>query len=80
MNAGSSSQASNVLQSVDIFDEAGDKLDTKSIPPLAVGQSFTFTYSTERSTGAGKGTTAMGFQLDPVSPCSTGDDRYTLKF
>jgi hypothetical protein len=79
VNLGAASQASNVLQSVDIFD-ADDKLDTKSIPPLAAGQSFTFTYVFTRSGDAGAGTTTLGFQLDPISGCSTGSDRFPLTF
>jgi hypothetical protein len=78
-NMGSTAQASNLLQSVDIFD-AEDKLDTKSIPPLKPGESFTFTYVSVRSAQAGKGTTQLGFQLDPISPCSVGNDRYSLTF
>jgi hypothetical protein len=79
LNMGASSQASNLLQSVDIFD-AEDKLDTKSIPPLKAGESFTFAYVSVRSSQAGKGTTQLGFQLDPISPCSVGNDRYSLTF
>jgi hypothetical protein len=79
VNMGASAQASNLLQSVDIFD-AEDKMDTKSIPPLKPGESFTFTYTSTRSSEAGKGTTVLGFQLDPISPCSVGNDRYTLTF
>ena len=78
-NMGAATQASNLLQSVDIFD-ADDRLDTKSIPPLRPGESFTFTYVSVRSAQAGKGTTQLGFQLDPISPCSVGNDRYTLTF
>jgi hypothetical protein len=79
VNMGASAQASNLLQSVDIFD-ADDKLDTKSIPPLKPGESFTFSYVSTRSSQAGKGTTQLGFQLDPISPCSVGNDRYSLTF
>ena len=79
VNMGATGQPSNLLQSVDIFD-AEDKLDTKSIPPLKAGDSFTFTYVSVRSSQAGKGTTQLGFQLDPISPCSVGNDRYSLTF
>jgi hypothetical protein len=78
-NLGASPQASNLLQSVDIF-EADDRLDTKSIPPLHAGESYTFKYVVTRSSDAGKGSTMLGFQLDPVSGCSTGEDRYTFSF
>jgi hypothetical protein len=76
---GATGQPSNLLQSVDIFN-AEDKLDTKSIPPLKPGESFTFTYVSVRSSQAGKGTTQLGFQLDPISPCTVGNDRYLLTF
>jgi hypothetical protein len=79
VNMGATAQPSNLLQSVDIFN-AEDKLDTKSIPPLKPGESFTFTYVSVRSSQAGKGTTQLGFQLDPISPCSVGNDRYLLTF
>jgi hypothetical protein len=79
VNLGASGQPSNLLQSVEIHD-ADDKLDTKSIPPLKPGESFTFTYVSTRSSQAGKGTTELWFVLDPLSPCSTGSDRYTLTF
>ena len=79
VNMGGTGQPSNLLQSVDIFD-AEDKLDTKSIPPLKPGETFTFTYVSVRSGQAGKGTTQLGFQLDPISPCSVGNDRYLVTF
>lgn len=79
VNRGAARQASNLLQSVDIFD-AEDKMDTKSIPPLKPGESFTFTYVSTRSSQAGKDTSVLGFQVDPLSPCSVGNDRYTLTF
>ena len=50
---------------MDVFN-AEDKLDTKSVPPLKAGESFTFTYVSIRSSQAGKGTTQLGFQLDPI--------------
>jgi hypothetical protein len=70
-----SSQASNVLQSVDIY-QGQTKLDTRSVPPLKAGQSFAFTYTADRASDAGKGTTTLRFQLDPApssSDCSAGD-------
>jgi len=82
VNAGSDPQASNVLQSVDIY-QGDQKLDTKSIPPLKAGESYTFTYVAQRSSDAGKGTTKLTFQLDP-SPgsenCGGGSDKYALSF
>jgi hypothetical protein len=81
VNNGSSGQASSVLQSVDIY-QGAEKLDTKSIPPLAAGQSYTFTYVASRSSDAGNGTTKMTFKLDP-SPGSQdcgGTDQFSMKF
>src|SRR5579863_3793432 len=46
-NVGGGTQAKDVLQSVDIY-LAGQKLDAKSIPPLAAGQSATFDYVYQR--------------------------------
>jgi hypothetical protein len=79
VNRGAAAQASNLLQSVVIYD-ADDKLDTKSIPPLKPGQSFTFSYDSTRSAEAGAGSTILRFKLDPISPCSVGDDVRTVTF
>lgn len=86
VNRGGQAQASNVLQFVDIF-QNGQRLDSKSIPPLAEGQSFTFTYVALRSTEAGKGTTTLHFQLRMRQPspgggenCATGDDTNAVTF
>ncbi|HKU82068.1 MAG TPA: hypothetical protein VJP76_07845 [Candidatus Tumulicola sp.] len=86
VNRGSQNQASNVLQFVDIL-QNGQRLDSKSVPPLAAGQSFTFTYVALRSTEAGKGTTTLHFQLRMRQPspggsenCSTDDDGNSVTF
>lgn len=84
-NAGGTSQAKDVLQSVDIY-MADQKLDAKSIPPLAVGQSTTFEYVYQRSKDAGQGTTRLRFVLDMHNPsgtaqdCSTQDDQTEVQF
>ena len=81
-NAGSSSQGSSVLQSVDIV-MGTEKLDTKSIAPLAAGQSATFTYTMVRAADAGKGTTTLKFSLDPSpgsDPCGGASDTFALSF
>lgn len=66
---GGGSQPSNMLQSVAIF-MAGDKLDSRSIPPLQAGQSYKFSYDYLRSRDAGNGTTRLAFKLDPsTSSC-----------
>lgn len=75
-------QASNVLQSVDIY-QGPNKLDTRSIPPLKAGQSYSFTYTSDRAADAGKGTTTLKFQLDPApsnSDCSGSDLVASLNF
>jgi CARDB len=84
-NMGSSTQAKDVLQSVDIY-MADQKLDAKSIPPLAAGQSTTFTYTYQRSKDAGQGTTRLRFALDMHNPegnaqnCSTQNDSTEISF
>jgi hypothetical protein len=81
-NVGGASQASNVLQSVNIY-KTGEKLDTKSIPPLKAGESYTFTYVSDRSVEAGNGTTKLMFRLEPAAPnsqdCGAGNSN-TLTF
>ena len=86
VNRGNRPQASDVLQFVDIY-ETGMKLDAKSIPPLAPGKSFNFTYVATRSADAGKGTTTLDFRLDVHRPspagdanCSSDDDEFSLTF
>jgi hypothetical protein len=56
-------ESSSTLQAVDIY-KGPVKLDSKSIPPLKAGQSFTFAYVSDRSSDAGKGTTHLRFVLD----------------
>lgn len=85
-NAGDMRQASNVLQFVDIIQE-GIKRDTRTIPPLRPGQTFTTTYIYNRSSDAGAGTTTLTLRLNmrqPASPgaanCATGNDSTTVTF
>lgn len=85
-NVGASGQASNVLQSVDIY-QATEKLDAKSVPPLPAGQSATFEYIYQRSKDAGQGTTRLRFVLDVHNPspagaqnCSTNNDQNEVTF
>jgi subtilase family serine protease len=75
------SQASSTLQAVDVF-KGPVKLDSKSVPPLKAGQSFTFTYVSDRSSDAGKGTSHLHFVLDAKngSMCSTASSPATLTF
>jgi hypothetical protein len=64
VNRGSQRQASNVLQSVSIFQD-GSKVDQKGIPPLAGGGSYAFDYTFSRADGARPGTTSFAFALQP---------------
>jgi hypothetical protein len=84
VNVGSTGQASNVLQFVDIY-EHGTKLDAKGIPPLGAGQSYSVTYMYKRATDAGNGTARFAFQLDMRQPagvsgqnCGAANDRFRL--
>jgi hypothetical protein len=85
-NRGNMKQASNVLQFVDIF-EGDAKRDTRSIRPLAPGQTFNTTYIYKRSADAGPGTTTLTLRLNmrqPAAPgaadCNTGNDSATVTF
>ncbi len=83
-NVGNADQSGDTLQSVDIFMN-GARLDTRSIPPLRAGQSYTFTYLSQRARSAGIGTTTLAFRLDmhhtPAGQdCSTANDSYRLTF
>jgi hypothetical protein len=86
VNLGRSKQPSNLLQSVDIY-ENGIKLDTKGLPPLRPGQAYSFTYMYQRSTDAGGGTTELNLNLTVHQPspagkqdCSASNDAYTVTF
>jgi hypothetical protein len=86
VNLGRSKQPSNLLQSVDVY-ENGIKLDTKGLPPLRPGQAYTFTYVYQRSTDAGTGTTELHLNLTVHQPsppgkqdCNAGNDAYTVTF
>jgi len=82
VNRGSSAQASGVMQFVDIY-AGGIKLDSKGIPPLAAGQSYTFSYVSSRSRDAGDGTSKLTFQLDPQpssQDCNAAGASYSVRF
>jgi hypothetical protein len=85
VNLGTENQPSNTLQSVDIF-SGTQKLDAKSIPPLKAGQSFTFTYTSDRSIDAGKGSSKLTFTMDVQNitsreqNCDLTNDSFTLAF
>ncbi|HEX5274899.1 MAG TPA: hypothetical protein VFW34_06460 [Candidatus Rubrimentiphilum sp.] len=85
-NLGSAKQPSNVLQSVEIY-QNGIKLDAKGLPPLRPGQSYSFTYIFQRSTDAGEGTSTLALKLvmrQPSPPgkqdCNAGNDTYSITF
>jgi subtilase family serine protease len=85
-NLGSQRQASNVLQFVDIYTN-GQRVNDRGIPPLAPGQSHTFSYVWQRSTDAGNNTTRMRFSLRFVQPsppgsqdCNLANDSATIRF
>jgi hypothetical protein len=84
VNLGSAAQAANTLQFVDIY-KGSTKKDSRAVPPLKAGESFTFNYVATRSAQAGSGTTALSFQMDVRSPrgsqdCSTGNGTTMVRF
>ncbi len=78
-NLGSAGQPSNTLQFVDIR-QYGIKLDDKGIPPLAPGQSASFSYTWQRNVEAARGTTMLNFRIrmEQGSDCNPGNGTYTL--
>ena len=81
-NLGPKGQGSNVLQSVDVF-QNGTKVDAKSVPPLAPGKAFPAVYAFDRADGAAPNTTRFLFKLDIHSPagapdCNAANDLYRL--
>jgi subtilase family serine protease len=80
-NLGSQAQPSNSLQFVDIYGDT-DKHDTRGIPPLAPGQSYTFRYDWQRSADAGNGTTTLHFRIDvrQGSNCNPNNGTYSVTF
>ncbi|MGB6986437.1 MAG: hypothetical protein WBD74_10735 [Candidatus Aquilonibacter sp.] len=74
-------QLSSTLQAVDVY-KGPVKKDSKSIPPLKAGQSFTFTYVSDRSSDAGTGTSHLRFVLDANngSMCSASTSPATVTF
>lgn len=83
-NLGNKRQSSNLLQFVDI-DDGKQRLDDRGVPPLAPGQSYTFSYLWSRSADAGAGTTTLTFRLREMQPglsenCNSGNDTSRLTF
>lgn len=85
-NVGSASQASDAVQSVDIY-QGSEKVGNKTIPRLRAGQSSAFSYNFERPATAKSGTTQLRFQLNIWHPspadsqsCNMENDSFTLTF
>lgn len=83
-NLGASAQASKTMQFVDIYKNRV-KLDSRGIPPLKPGQSYSFSYTSARSHQAGKNTTLLAFMLDMRATaagqdCDASNDRVLLRF
>jgi hypothetical protein len=85
-NIGSAAQPSDALTAIDIFGN-GARLDTRGIPPLKAGGSYTFGYVYQRSTDAGKDTSHLRFELVRKNSsaadgagCSPANDTFTLTF
>jgi len=74
-------QPSSALQAVDVY-KGPVKLDSRSIPPLKAGQSFTFTYISDRSSDAGTNSSHLRFVLDAKngSLCSASAAPATVTF
>jgi subtilase family serine protease len=83
-NVGSMKQASNLLQSVDVYQDSG-KVDQKGLQPLAPGKTQTVTYAFDRAIEAANHSTHLRFVLDfhAVSvpgnaDCNTDNDQFRL--
>lgn len=86
INFGNLKQPSNVLQSVEIY-QNGIKLDTKGLPPLRPHQAYAFPYVFQRSIDAGDGTSTLALKLvmrQPSPPgkqdCNAANDSYSVTF
>jgi hypothetical protein len=84
VNLGRTAQASTTLQFVDIY-KGPVKQDSRGIPPLAAGQSYTFDYATTRSADAGAQTSALAFRMDvrgtpSIQDCNTGNGITMVRF
>ncbi len=82
-NSSDVKQASNVLQSVAVYQD-GNKVDNKGVKPLAAHQSTTVTYTFDRSAQAAPGTTHLRFKLSlegatpATADCNTDNDEARL--
>src|SRR5579863_8711471 len=81
MNRGTADQPSNVLQSVDVY-QNGQKVGAKGVPPLTVGQVYKFPFTFQRAADAQDGSTRFTFKIHMHQPaevpgpqdCSVADD------
>ena len=80
-NLGSSGQSKSTLQFVDIY-QYGVHMDNRGIPPLAAGQSHTFTYTWLRNPEATKGSTTLDFRIRMAqgSDCNPSNGSYHITF
>jgi hypothetical protein len=85
-NLGSEAQSKNVLQFVDVL-QYGNRLDDVGMPPLGVGEKYTYNYLFMRSRDAGPGTTTLLFHVrfaQPVPPgredCNPSNDHMSISF
>lgn len=78
-NMGSGKQPSNLLQSVNVY-QNGDKVDQKGLQPLNPGKSQTVTYAFDRASEARPKTTHFRFMLTTPSSsnCNTSNDSFRL--
>jgi subtilase family serine protease len=80
-NLGGSAQPRNTLQFVDVYVDQ-QKRDSRGVPPLAPGQSYTFGFDWQRSADAGKGTTTVRFRMDmrQGDDCNPNNGTYSITF
>ena len=74
INFGNLKQPSNVLQSVEIY-QNGIKLDTKGLPPLRPHQAYSFPYVFQRSIDAGDGHIDLSAQTRHAPAVAAGETR-----
>lgn len=82
-NQGNIRQPSNLLQSVDVFQD-GLRVDRIGLQPLRPNQMQKVTYGFDRAADAGEGTTNLAFNLDfngrsgKNVDCGAGNETYTI--
>lgn len=83
-NVGAMKQASNLLQSVDVYQD-GVKVDQKGLQPLAPAKTQTVTYAFDRAVDAANHSTHLRFVLNfhavavpGNADCNTGNNQIRL--